>query len=165
MYNRLSPQTRFCLRKGKAVRRLFLTDRFTSFQIQQAPSTDAYPACTTVVIFAHFWAIEARRGWGGGGRSAPRVASRLPLLTWHQTSDVSMSSDIRVRHGILDIKHRTSDIGHRIWDIRHQTEHIGYQTSDFGHTKSHIGHRLSDNGHQTSEYGRRTSNITHGMYS
>lgn len=85
-------------------------------------------------------------GGGGGGWSAPSVASRLPSLACHQTSDVSMSSDIRVS------------------DIEHASD-LGYQTSDFGHMKSDIGHRLSDNGHQTSGYGRRTSNITDEMSS
>lgn len=80
----------------------------------------------------------------GVGRSAPRVASRLPLLTWHQTSDVSMSSDIRVRHGILDIEHRTSDIGSGISDIRFRTYEIRHRTSAIGQRTSDVGVWTSD---------------------
>lgn len=137
-------QNRFCLRKGKAVRRLSLTDRFTSFQIQQAPSTDAYPACTTVAIFAHFWAIEARRG--GGGWSAPSVASRLPSLACHQTSDVSMSSDIKVS----DIEH-ASDLGYQASDIAYWISDIRFRTYEIRHRTSAIGQRTSDIGVWTSD--------------
>ena len=95
----------------------------------------------------------------GVGRSAPRVASRLPLLTWHQTSDVSMSSDIRVRHGILDIEHRTSDIGSGISDIRQSILDIRHQISDIRNQTSDIGYRTTDIRRRSMDVGRQISRM------
>lgn len=68
MYNRLSLQTKSILfEEGEGCTQAIL-DRQVHFVLNStSSSTDAYPACTTVAIFAHFWAIEARRGEGGGG--------------------------------------------------------------------------------------------------
>ena len=92
------------------------------------------------LLYLRIFGRSKPEGGGGGGWSAPSVASRLPSQAWHQTSDVSMSSDIRV-----------SDIGH--------ASDLGYQTSDIAYWISDIRFRTYEIRHRTSAIGQRTSDI------
>ena len=94
------------------------------------------------LLYLRIFGRSKPEGWGGGGErwSAPSVASPLPSQAWHQTSDVSMSSDIRV-----------SDIGH--------ASDLGYQTSDIAYWISDIRFRTYEIRHRTSAIGQRTSDI------
>ena len=110
------------------------------------------------LLYLRIFGRSKPEGGGGGGWSAPSVAARLPSQAWHQTSDVSMSSDIRVS----DIGH-ASDLGYQTSDIAYWISDIRFRTYEIRHRTSAIGQRTSDDvprsGSSLSQRSHRSRNV------